>query len=102
MKDINEKEFRELQTSGKKILVDFWASWCRPCLMLAPILDKLQEEYPDIEFVKVNVSQEMNLAQEFGITSIPTVILFNGKDINNRVTGVNGPDYYRNLLNSLK
>lgn len=101
MKDINEKDFKELKSSGKKILVDFWASWCRPCLMLTPVLEKLQLEYPDVEFVKVNVSQEMTLAQEFGITSIPTVILFNNGDIVNRVSGVNTNDYYRNLLNNL-
>ena len=64
------------------VLVDFWASWCGPCKMLAPVLSQIAEENDDIIVGKVNVDEEMKLAQAFKIQSIPTVILFkDGKPV---------------------
>jgi len=75
MKIINTEEFNELIKSGT-VLVDFYADWCGPCKMLGPVLEEVSGEYPDIEFVKVNVDDNMDLAESYGIMSIPAVYLF--------------------------
>ena len=75
MKIVNEKEFDEIISNGIT-LVDFYADWCGPCKMLSPILDELAEEYTDIKFIKVNCDDEMQLAERFGIMSIPAVYMF--------------------------
>jgi thioredoxin 1 len=65
-----------LQTEGK-VLVDFWADWCGPCHAVAPVLDKIADER-DLKLVKVNIDQEQELAQRYGVASIPMMILFEG------------------------
>ena len=75
MKIVNAEEFNELIKSGTT-LVDFFAEWCGPCKMLGPVLEELDNEYPDINFVKVNVDDNMELAEQFGIMSIPNVHIF--------------------------
>jgi thioredoxin 1 len=67
----------EVIQSEKAVLVDFWAEWCGPCHAVAPVLDKIVEERPDeLRLVKVNIDDEQELAQRYGVMSIPTVILF--------------------------
>ncbi len=69
------------------VLVDFWASWCRPCLMIAPILDELAEEYSDrLSIVRMDVDQNPRAASQYGIMSIPTLLIFkDGKPISHIV-----------------
>ena len=66
----------EVLKSDKNVLVDFWASWCGPCKMLAPTIEAIAEEYDSFKVGKVNVDDEPDLAEAFGISSIPTLILF--------------------------
>lgn len=56
------------------IVIDFWATWCGPCQMLSPIVDELSEEFSDVKFCKINVDEQPDLAMQFGIKSIPTLI----------------------------
>ena len=75
MKTVNTQEFDQIITSGIT-LVDFYADWCGPCKMLGPIIEELDNEFPDIEFIKVNVDENMDLADRYSIMSIPTVYIF--------------------------
>ena len=76
--DVNEANFdKEVIKSTIPVLVDFWAPWCRPCLMTAPILDELAEEYTGkLTFTKMNVDENGEIARQFGVMSIPNLIIF--------------------------
>jgi len=78
-----------LKSESRPILVDFWAEWCAPCRMLAPIFEKLSEKYSDkMVFVKVNVDECPDLAEDYGIMAVPTLILFvNGTEVE-RIVGL--------------
>ncbi len=76
----------EVLQNDKTVLLDFWASWCGPCRMLSPIVDEVAEERTDIKVGKVNVDEQPDLAAEFGVMSIPTLLVFkNGKLVNQTV-----------------
>lgn len=78
-----EFEFKEIVLNEEgKILVDFYANWCGPCKMLGPILEQIVEENPEYKIAKVNVDENQDLAQKFGVASIPTLIMFeNGSEV---------------------
>ena len=86
MKIIDTAEFRETIKAGTT-LVDFFADWCGPCKMLGPVLEDLDKEYPDIDFVKVNVDENMDLAGEYGIMSIPQVYIFRNGEVVGKMGG---------------
>lgn len=89
VKDIKTNEFREkVIDSGKTVLVDFWASWCGPCRMLSPAVDSVSEQVSGVEFYKVNVDEEPELARQFEIMSIPTLIVFKNGTVVNQSVGV--------------
>ncbi|WP_295632952.1 thioredoxin [Mitsuokella sp.] len=68
------------------VLIDFWATWCGPCRMLSPIVDKVASEHTDVKVGKINVDEQPELAQQFGIMSIPTLIVFrNGQKVNESI-----------------
>ena len=76
----------EVLHSEKPVLLDFWASWCGPCRMLSPIVDEVAEERSDVKVGKVNVDEQPDLAAQFGVMSIPTLLVFqNGRLVNQAV-----------------
>jgi thioredoxin 1 len=99
---LTDKNF-QFQTKDKIVLVDFWASWCAPCRMMAPVLNDLAGELPEDAFVgKVNVEEYQSLAQQFKVQGIPTMILFkNGKEIS-RFVGVKTKEFLLQQIKSIK
>lgn len=82
--NITKENFKqEVLESSKPVLVDFFATWCGPCKMLSPVIDEIAEERSDIKVVKVNVDEQRELASQFGVMSIPTlVVIKEGKVVN--------------------
>ena len=82
----NQEEFANEIKEGR-VLVDFFATWCGPCRMLAPLLEEISEEKPDLKILKIDVDEVNALAAQYGIQAIPTLILFNNGEIVERRTG---------------
>lgn len=99
---LTDKNFQH-QTKNKLVLVDFWASWCAPCRMMAPVLNDVAEEISGNSQVgKVNIEEYQSLAQKFQVRSIPTLILFkNGKEIN-RFVGVKSKEFLLREISLVK
>ncbi len=87
LKHINQNEFQsEVLDNKGVVVVDFFATWCGPCKMLAPILEELQEELSDVKIVKIDVDENPELANKYGIASIPTLKIFkDGNDVDTKV-----------------
>lgn len=76
LKHCESEEFKKLIDNGEKVVVDFYADWCGPCQMMAPLFEHMAERYNDITFCKINVDECEDIAKEYGVMSIPTFIIF--------------------------
>ena len=88
----------EIINSDKTVLLDFWATWCGPCRMIAPTVEAVAEENPQILVGKVNVDEEMELARAFGIVSIPTLVVMRGGNAVRQAVGVQSKEQILKLI----
>lgn len=100
--EVNESNFKEFTGEKDRLVVlDFWAEWCGPCRMLAPVLEEIGTEYPEVAFGKVNVDEEAGLAQMFKIVSIPTLVFMKNGEIIKKSVGYLDADGLRAVLDGL-
>ena len=97
MIQLKNSDFDSAVASGK-VLVDFWASWCGPCKMIAPVLEKLSAEYDNVKFCKVNVDEEPALAIKFKVESIPTLLLFEDGKLTKKLIGFRSEDAIKEFI----
>ena len=95
---VTKENFEEIKNGAKPVLLDFFAEWCGPCRMIAPIIDEIAEEREDVAVCKINVDNEPSLAEAFGVFSIPTlVVLKNGEEVA-RATGARPMDAILDMI----
>ncbi|GLB48575.1 thioredoxin [Neptunitalea lumnitzerae] len=101
--EITDATFEEVVLkSDKPVMVDFWAAWCGPCRMVAPIIDQLNEEYAGKAVIgKVDVDANQEFAEKYGVRNIPTVLVFQNGEVVGRQVGVAPKDTYAEALDSL-
>ena len=84
---VNKTNFEELKNSDKRVLLDFYADWCGPCKMVSPIIDEIAEENPQYVVGKINVDENPDLAMEFGVSTIPNLVVMETGVIINQIAG---------------
>ena len=84
---VNKSNFEQIKNSEKTVLLDFYADWCGPCRMVSPLVDEIAEENPCYLVGKINVDEEPELAEEFGVVSIPTLVVMKNGEIKSQVSG---------------
>ena len=95
---VTKDNFAEVKASDKPVLLDFFATWCGPCRMIAPLIEQIADEHPEYVIAKIDVDEEPELAQTFGIQSIPTLVVIKNGEVVNTATGARPKDAILALL----
>ena len=98
--NITKDNFDQVKNSEKRVLLDFFATWCGPCRMVSPIVDEIAQEYPQYMVCKINVDEQPELSQAFNIMTIPTLIVMKDGEILNQASGAMPKDKILSLLES--
>ena len=100
---LTEENFaNEVLQSSKPVLVDFWAEWCAPCKMIAPLLDELAAEYDGkVKIGKINAGEQQQLASQYGVNSVPTLMFFNNGQVVNQFVGARPKRDFKTALDSV-
>ncbi len=96
---IDKNNFEELAASSKPVLIDFYANWCGPCRMVAPIVEEIAREHPEYVIGKVNVDEENELASRFGVFSIPTLVVLKNGKVSRQLSGARPKEKILDLFN---
>ena len=88
----------EVLDSERKVLVDFWAPWCGPCRMVGPIVDEIAEENENVKVAKVNIDEQPQLAAQYGVMSIPTLMVFENGDVADKAVGARNKAFILQML----
>lgn len=97
------QSFKEAMQNTKGLLVvDFWAEWCGPCKMLAPVFEELEKDFPDVTFGKINVDEEVQAALENNVSSIPTLLFIKDGEVVKRAVGFAPKDELAAMINEVK
>ncbi len=100
--EINSKNFEEIISQDKPVLIDFWATWCGPCKRLGPIIEEIAAEYEGKAIIgKCDIEENDDLTEKFGIMNVPTVVLLKGGQEVDRVVGLAMKNIYQDKLNAL-
>lgn len=100
--NLNKENFEnEVLKEEKLVLVDFWATWCGPCQMIAPVIEKIAEEHENVKVCKVNVDDEQEIAIKYGVMSIPTLIFFKNGNAIKEVVGFHSKSELEEIIQSL-
>ncbi len=101
--EVTDKNFEEIVTKADKpVLIDFWAEWCGPCRMIAPVINELADEYEGRAIIgKVNVDDNPNISAKYGVRNIPTMLFFKNGIVADKIVGVTPKTILENKLNAL-
>lgn len=99
IKTITAENFeQEVMQNGSMVILDFWASWCGPCRMFTPIIEQFADEHPEVFVGKVNIDEQSELVQRFGIMSVPTLVVFKNGEVVKKNAGVITKDAIEDLI----
>jgi thioredoxin 1 len=101
MQLVTSEELEQIKLSDQPILVDYFATWCGPCKALVPMLERIEPDYPNVKFVKINVDENRDHSVSMNIRSVPTVVFYKNKTEINRSSGLNSESFYKNILKTL-